>query len=80
MALLVIFTLVGMALGEAIFYDNGWLIGAGLGFLITKVVLMGNHIKRLERDVNALKTDSQSAARFQWRVAVVDQYIGFASG
>lgn len=62
MILLIIFTLVGMGLGEAIFYDNGWLIGGGLGFLITKVILMSNNIKRLERDLNTLKTGQLSAA------------------
>jgi len=62
MALLIIFTLVGMGLGEAVFYNNGWLIGGALGFLITKIFQLTSTINRLERDVNALKTQAEQSA------------------
>lgn len=61
MAFLIIFTLVGMALGAVIFYEGGWLIGGALGFLMTKVVLMGNSIKRLEHDLGALRNQPKAA-------------------
>lgn len=56
MALLIIFTLIGMGLGEAAFYENGWLIGGALGFLITKLVQLSRQVTRLERDVKQLHT------------------------
>lgn len=56
MALLIIFTLVGMGLGEAVFYNNGWIIGGALGFLITKIFQLSNTVNRLERDVKQLQT------------------------
>ncbi len=59
MVLLIIFTLVGMALGEAIFYGNGWVIGGVLGFLITKIFQLSNKIQRLENVVDLLKKQDQ---------------------
>ncbi|HSC69076.1 MAG TPA: DUF2339 domain-containing protein, partial [Cellvibrio sp.] len=62
MVLAIIFSLVGMALGEAVFYNNGWIIGGALGFLITRIFQMGNTIKRLERDIQALlQRDAQES-------------------
>lgn len=55
MVLAIIFTLIGMGLGEAIFYNNGWIIGGALGFLTTKIFQMTHTIKRLEHEVNALQ-------------------------
>lgn len=60
MILLIIFTLLGMGLGEAIFYDNGWLIGGALGFLITKVVQLMGSVNRLERDIKTLNAQFQA--------------------
>ena len=62
MAWLIIFTLVGMAFGAAIFYDGGWLIGGALGFLITKVVLMSNSLTRMQRELDALRNQSKTDA------------------
>lgn len=59
MVLLIIFTLVGMALGEAIFYGNGWVIGGVLGFLITKIFQLSNKIQHLENVVDLLKKQDQ---------------------
>lgn len=58
---LIIFTLLGMGIGEAVFYNHGWVIGGALGFLITKIVQMTSTINRLERDVNLLKTQAQQS-------------------
>jgi uncharacterized membrane protein len=55
MVLAIVFALVGMGLGEAAFYTNGWIIGGALGFLVTKVFQMTRTIKRLERDVSVLQ-------------------------
>jgi uncharacterized membrane protein len=63
MVLLIIFTLVGMGVGEAIFYDNGWLIGAALGFLITKLFQLNNSVKQLERDLKLLQSQNQQIAQ-----------------
>lgn len=63
MALLIIFTLVGMGLGEAVFYNNGWIIGGALGFLITKIFQMASTVNRLERDVKLLQTQAQKAVQ-----------------
>jgi len=63
MALLIIFTIVGMGLGEAVFYNNGWIIGGALGFLITKIFQMTSTISRLERDVKILQTQAQQPAQ-----------------
>lgn len=60
MMLLIIFTLVGMGLGEVIFYENGWLIGGALGFLITKIIQLGSQVTRLERDIKQLQTQPVS--------------------
>ena len=65
MILLIIFTLVGMGLGEAVFYNNGWIIGGALGFLITKVFQMTSTIKRLERDVTELQTQHRKTEQVQ---------------
>ncbi len=66
MVLLIIFTLVGMALGEAIFYGNGWVIGGVLGFLIAKIFQLSSKIQRLERDVDLLnKQDVYLSAKTQ---------------
>lgn len=59
MLLAIIFTFVGMGLGEAVFYNNGWVIGGALGFLITKTFQMASTIKRLERDVNVLQQHAE---------------------
>lgn len=59
MVLLIIFTLVGMALGEAIFYGNGWVIGGVLGFLIAKIFQLSDKIQRLENVVDLLKKQDQ---------------------
>lgn len=59
MALLIIVTLVGMGLGEAVFYNNGWIIGGALGFLITKIFQMTSTINRLERDVKILQAQTR---------------------
>lgn len=61
MALLIIFTLVGMGIGEAVFYNNGWIIGGALGFLITKIFQMTSTINRLERDVKILQTQAENS-------------------
>jgi uncharacterized membrane protein len=61
MALLIIFTLVGMGIGEAVFYNNGWIIGGALGFLITKIFQMTSTINRLERDVKLLQTQAEKS-------------------
>jgi len=61
MALLIIFTIVGAGIGEAVFYNNGWLIGGAIGFLITTSVQMGSKIKRLERAVKLLQEQPQPA-------------------
>ena len=66
MALLIIFTLVGMGLGEAVFYNNGWIIGGALGFLITKIFQLTSTINRLERDVKQLQTQ-QPAQPMQYQ-------------
>ena len=55
MILLIIFTLVGMGLGEAIFYNHGWITGGGFGFLITKVVQLTGSLNRLERQIANLR-------------------------
>ncbi len=65
MILLIIFTLVGMGLGEAVFYNNGWIIGGALGFLITKVFQMTSTIKRLERDVTELQAQHRKIEQVQ---------------
>lgn len=65
MILLIIFTLVGMGLGEAVFYNNGWIIGGALGFLITKVFQMTSTIKRLERDVTELQAQHRKTEQVQ---------------
>lgn len=56
MVLLIIFTLVGAGLGETVFYNNGWLIGGALGFLITKIIQLSSQVTRLERDLKELQT------------------------
>jgi uncharacterized membrane protein len=63
MALLIIFTIIGMGFGEAIFYNNGWIIGGALGFLITKMFQMTSTINRLERDVKVLQTQTQTQTK-----------------
>ena len=55
MILLIIFTLIGMGLGEAIYYENGWLVGGALGFLITKVIQLMGSMNRLEREFKNLQ-------------------------
>jgi uncharacterized membrane protein len=62
MALLIIFTLLGMGIGEAVFYNNGWVIGGALGFLITKIFQMTSTINRLERDVKLLQTQAEKSS------------------
>jgi uncharacterized membrane protein len=62
MVLLIIFTLLGMGIGEAVFYNNGWLIGGALGFLITKIFQMTSTINRLERDVKLLQTQAEKSS------------------
>ncbi|MEN0037430.1 MAG: DUF2339 domain-containing protein [Cellvibrio sp.] len=57
MVLVIIFTLIGMGFGEAVFYNNGWIIGGALGFLITKIFQMTNTIKKLERDLTVLQQE-----------------------
>lgn len=60
MVLLFVFTLVGMGFGEAIFYDNGWLVGGVLGFLITKAFQLTNKVSRLERDIQLLQRKTEA--------------------
>jgi uncharacterized membrane protein len=62
MALLIIFTIAGMFLGELIFSDSGWLIGGVLGFLITKITRMTYQINRMERDLKLLHEQKTSIA------------------
>lgn len=57
MVLVIIFTLIAMGFGEAVFYNNGWIIGGALGFLITKIFQMTNTIKKLERDLTVLQQE-----------------------
>ena len=61
MIFLIIFTLVGIGIGEAVFYTNGWLIGGALGFLITKVFQLTSSINRLERDLIVLQAKQKSS-------------------
>lgn len=63
MILLIIFTLVGMGLGEAIFYNNGWLIGGAFGFLITQVMQLTGSVKRLQSDIKSLGSQIQTEKR-----------------
>ena len=42
MALLIIFTIIGMGFGEAIFYNNGWLIGGANKGLAAMFTMMNN--------------------------------------
>ncbi len=60
MALLIIFTITGMLLGEFIFSDSGWLIGGIFGFLITKITGMTYQINRMERDLKSLQDQKVS--------------------
>ena len=61
---LVIFTLLGLIIGAtAIYGDSGWLIGAALGFLITKVVQMASKVSALERDIKVLYQLQQSTKK-----------------
>ncbi len=55
MVLLIIFTLLGMVIGEIAFSGGGWFIGGALGFLITKISQMSGKVDRLERDLNLLQ-------------------------
>lgn len=55
MIVLIVFTLIGMVIGEIAFSGSGWLIGGVLGFLITKVSQMSTKVGRLERDLNLLQ-------------------------
>ncbi|MFC3115528.1 DUF2339 domain-containing protein [Cellvibrio fontiphilus] len=55
MALLIIFSLIGVGLGEVIFYQHGWLIGGIFGFLITKILQQGAQLNRLESEVRNLQ-------------------------
>lgn len=64
MVLIIIFTLVGMGLGEAVFYNNGWIIGGALGFLITKTFQLSSNLKQLERALKLLQT-AQAAQKQQ---------------
>ncbi|MCE3254031.1 MAG: hypothetical protein K0Q67_3051, partial [Cellvibrio sp.] len=61
MALLIIFTIIGAGIGEAALYNNGWLVGGALGFLVTRSFQMGDKVKRLERAVKLLQEQPQQA-------------------
>ncbi|MDF3013005.1 MAG: hypothetical protein K0Q78_1209 [Cellvibrio sp.] len=61
MALLIIFTIIGAGIGEAALYNNGWLVGGALGFLVTRSFQMGDKVKRLERAVQLLQEQPQQA-------------------
>lgn len=69
MALLIIFTLLGMVAGEAAFSGSGWLIGGALGFLITKVFQMNNKVNRLERDLHLLQEQQNKVSTLQQSAA-----------
>lgn len=65
MVLLIIFTLVGMGLGEATFYNDGWIIGGALGFLITKIIQLSSQVTSLERDVKEWQAQPAQASSTQ---------------
>ena len=56
MAILIIFTLVGMVLGEIIFSPNGWLVGGVLGFLLTKIIQLASKVDNLEHSLKRLES------------------------
>ncbi|PUA27147.1 MAG: hypothetical protein B0W54_20175 [Cellvibrio sp. 79] len=60
MIVLMVFTLIGMVIGEIAFSGGGWLIGGALGFLITKVSQMNTKVNRLERDLNLLQEQQKN--------------------
>src|SRR5690606_36021394 len=63
MALLIIFTALGMFIGQFAFYENGWLVGGAVGFLITKVFQLGSHLKRLEKELSLLQQQPTTAPK-----------------
>lgn len=55
MALLIIFTALGILIGQFAFYENGWLIGGIIGFLLAKAFQLTTHVKRIERELRVLQ-------------------------
>ncbi len=62
MALLIIFTAVGMFIGQFAFSENGWLIGGALSFLTTKLIQLADRLKQLENGLKALQISNDKAA------------------
>jgi uncharacterized membrane protein len=62
MALLIIFTLLGAAFGQATFPGGGGLIGGALGFLITKIFQLSSKVESLQQHVDALRAQSHLQA------------------
>ncbi len=56
MVLQLLFGFIGLIVGALILNDGGWLFGALLGFLITKVVQMGQQIKDQTKEISLLKS------------------------
>lgn len=56
MVLQLIFGFIGLIIGALIMSDGGWLFGALLGFLITKVLQMGQQVQDQAKEISFLKS------------------------
>ncbi len=56
MVLQLVFGFVGLIIGALILSDGGWLFGALLGFLITKVVQMGQQVQDQAKEISLLNS------------------------
>lgn len=75
MALLLIFSLVGILVGATVFYQGGWLIGGVLGFLIAQAIQTAKKIARLERELNSLQKQTASVQKEQITALTTAQFI-----
>lgn len=56
MVLQLVFGFIGLIIGALILSDGGWLFGALLGFLLTKVLQMGQQVKDQAKEISLLKS------------------------
>jgi uncharacterized membrane protein len=56
MVLQLVFGFIGLIIGALLLRDGGWLFGALLGFLITKVLQMGQQVKDQAKEISLLKS------------------------
>jgi uncharacterized membrane protein len=56
MVLQLLFGFIGLIIGALILDEGGWLFGALLGFLITKVLQMGQQVKDQAKEISLLKS------------------------